>query len=105
MSLWITHKFSDTSAPIYLKGELDQVSITKDYFVSLTKDELKQLKAKKNVSVDLSEVTRADTAGLAWLLNLVKDAKSYQLTVDFLHIPEKLLNLAELSNAKGLIKE
>jgi phospholipid transport system transporter-binding protein len=51
----------------------------------------------------LSDVERADSAGLAWLINAVRDAKQNGVSITLHKMPEKLHKLAKISNADGFL--
>jgi|TARA_B110000116_G_C16733384_1_gene534828 phospholipid transport system transporter-binding protein len=55
------------------------------------------------VKVDLSNVSKADTAGLAWLFYLLEQAAYYSCQLSFSNIPEKLTKLITLSGVDGLL--
>jgi phospholipid transport system transporter-binding protein len=61
-------------ACLAISGELDQTTLMHDYWLSLSDNEKQALTSAGNLKVDLASVERSDTAGLAWLINLVKDA-------------------------------
>lgn len=52
---------------------------------------------KKDIVVDLESVDKVDSAGLAWLLILVENAKSTNNEISLHNIPNDLLKLAKLS--------
>lgn len=49
------------------------------------------------IVLDLKAVTSADSAGLALVIELVKQGKRHQTTLQFNHIPLQLITLAGLS--------
>ncbi len=55
------------------------------------------------VKVDLSQVSKADTAGLAWLFYLLEQATHHTCQLSFSNIPEKLAKLITLSGVDGLL--
>ncbi len=55
------------------------------------------------IKVDLSNVSKADTAGLAWLFYLLEQAAHYDCQLSFSNIPEKLTKLITLSGVEGLL--
>lgn len=55
------------------------------------------------VKVDLSKVSKADTAGLAWMLYLLEQAGHYSCQLSFSNVPEKLTKLITLSGVDGLL--
>ena len=52
--------------------------------------------------VDLQDVTRTDSAGLALLIELLKQTQERRLT--FRHIPAQLLNLAAVCGVQELLQ-
>jgi len=52
---------------------------------------------KKDIIIDLAQVEKVDTAGLAWILTLVENAKSTNNEISLHNIPHDLLKLAKLS--------
>lgn len=94
---------NNTLAHLSIIGELDQTVLTGDYWPNVSEGDKQTLLAAKQVNVNLSAVERADTAGLAWLINLIKDAKAHKVKVSFQSVPDKLLNLADLSGAKEML--
>lgn len=55
------------------------------------------------VNVDLSNVSKADTAGLAWLFFLLEQASHHSCQLIFSHVPKKLTKLITLSGVDGLL--
>ena len=58
-----------TTAPVELSGEVTRHSI-----MQITKKSIKELFSPSSTTVDLAQVTRIDTAGLAWLFYLLEQA-------------------------------
>lgn len=58
------------------------------------------LKAKL---IDLSQVGKVDTSGLAWILVIVESAKQRNLELKFSNLPIDLVKLAKLSAVDALI--
>lgn len=55
------------------------------------------------VKVDLGQVSKADTAGLAWMFYLLEQASQNACQLSFCNVPEKLTNLITLSGVDGLL--
>lgn len=55
------------------------------------------LNARKQITLDLGMVDNADSAGLALLLEWIKQARSKRVQLRFMNIPGQLVNLAKLS--------
>lgn len=59
--------------------------------------------ATQSVALDLAKVEHVDTAGLAWLVQLVSQCKALQIAVRFQQIPESLQKLAKISDVERLL--
>jgi len=90
---------------LVVKGDLDQLTLTKDYWVSINANTKKQLESAANLMVCLDEVQRADSAGLAWLINLKRDLKQHNVNATIHNSPTKLIELAKLSNAESFLEQ
>ncbi len=55
------------------------------------------------INVDLNQVSKVDTAGLAWLFYLLEQASHNTCQLSFSNIPEKLTKLITLSGVDGLL--
>ena len=54
------------------------------------------------VTVDLQQVTRADSAGLALMIEWLRQARGNNLELRFIHIPDQLATLIRLSGLQDL---
>ncbi|WP_036248434.1 lipid asymmetry maintenance protein MlaB [Methylobacter sp. BBA5.1] len=54
-------------------------------------------KTAKHINIDLSRVSRTDSAGLALMIEWIRYARDHKIQLGFKNIPEQLLNLARLS--------
>ncbi|WJG08856.1 STAS domain-containing protein [Aliiglaciecola sp. LCG003] len=59
--------------------------------------------AKQSLTVNLSSVEAVDTAGLAWLMHLVRDCQAAEVPLAITQAPTGLVNLAKLSNVDPLL--
>ncbi len=75
-----------------IDGDLTFLTIAKDTIKSLT-----FLASAKTITIDLSRVGNTDSAGLALMIECVKQARSNRTTLKFSNVPKQLLNLAKLS--------
>lgn len=57
----------------------------------------------ETLNLDLAEIEHIDTAGLAWLLNLLRDAKQQQVTFTLSNVPPTLLNVAKISDVEAFL--
>lgn len=82
---------SDSKQCWYLTGELSFETVG-----TLAR----QIPDKKQLPlVDLSQVTRSDSAGLAFLIELIKQNEA----IRFQHIPQQLLSLATVTGVEDLL--
>jgi phospholipid transport system transporter-binding protein len=56
-----------------------------------------------SLNLDLADIKHIDTAGLAWLLNLLRDTKQQQVTFTLSNVPATLLNLAKISDVEPFL--
>lgn len=83
---------------LFINGELTRHSLA-----LINKNNYSSCFEFGHVTVNLSEVSKVDTAGLAWLFYLLEQALSCSCEVNFIHLPEKLHKLIELSGVNGLL--
>jgi phospholipid transport system transporter-binding protein len=83
---------------LFIKGELTRHSI-----ISININDYGSWFGHGAVRVDLSQVSKADTAGLAWLFYLVEQAEKHTCELSFSHLPLKLTKLITLSGVDGLL--
>jgi phospholipid transport system transporter-binding protein len=57
------------------------------------------------VVVDLGEVERVDSAGLALLVALIADARAAGVALGYRRVPERLLAIARISEVDSLLTE
>lgn len=96
---------TDSGWQLAVHCALDQNTITSDFWPSLTVNEQSKFTRGESLTVDLVELERADTAGLAWLLNLLRDLNKQGINVTIAHASADLINLARLSGVEGLLKK
>ena len=77
--------------------------LTRHTVMQISKNSIKQIVAKHSSLIDLQQVTRIDTAGLAWLFSLLEQAKSNNCQLSFSNIPAKLHKLISLSGVEGFL--
>lgn len=85
---------------IRISGHLDRDTLVKNWWDELSSEQKQHLKAKARCRFDLACVERADSAGLAWLINAMRDGKHHGVNVTLSAIPEKLLQLAKISDVE-----
>ena len=87
-----------------VSGELDRDTIRSSELTELlSQSDADCLKKASLIVIDMSALKRADTAGLAWLINVIRYLKSQEKAFKVVGIPQKLHALANLSNANDLI--
>jgi phospholipid transport system transporter-binding protein len=57
----------------------------------------------EHLVIDFSTVEKVDTAGLAWILKIMSQARQSGQTVKLIAIPEQLIDLAEISGVEQLL--
>jgi anti-anti-sigma factor len=77
-------------------GQLDRFQLSE-------KAALRFPKAPAELKLNLDQVDHFDTAGLAWILKLLKFYQSKQVSVEILNPPEQLIALAKISNVLELL--
>ena len=55
------------------------------------------------VTFDLAALENIDTAGLAWLLQQLAEAKQQGLTIALCNVPKQLLSLADVTAVRPLL--
>jgi len=92
-----------TNHNIPLTCVLTVYSIAKDWWLSEDKNTLSALNKQLPITFSLKGLTRIDSAGLAWLINIVRDSKSKGFDVFFTDIPDEVTNLAKISDVSTLL--
>ena len=87
-----------TTTGIEFSGELTRHSI-----MQITKKSIKTLFLPSSTTLDLAQITRIDTAGLAWLFYLLEQASVDNCDLSFANIPSKLDKLIRLSGVVGFL--
>lgn len=75
-----------------INGELTFVSIQKSLIESPP-----FLRSGKDITLDFSQVTATDSAGLALMIEWIKLSRHQRAQLHFKNVPKQLLNLAKLS--------
>jgi phospholipid transport system transporter-binding protein len=82
-----------------LAGELTKHSLRQD-LSQLFPDFMRQ----RQLVIDLDAVSDVDSAGLAWLVNIIRDCRSGDIALEWSHMHPSVLQLARLSNAQHLFQ-
>jgi len=70
---------------------------------SLSVKEINRFLQQKSVIINLAQVNKVDTAGLAWLLRQVELSQANACQLSFEHLPSSLIKLAALSAVDGFL--
>jgi phospholipid transport system transporter-binding protein len=81
-----------------LAGEL-----TRQTVMQISKIDIQRIIAKPVLVIDLQQVTRIDTAGLAWIFYLLEQANAASCQLSFSNVPAKLNKLISLSGVEGFL--
>jgi len=54
-------------------------------------------------ALELSAIDKIDTAGLAWILDILKQAKINNSQLKLIKVPESLIKLAKISDLEGVL--
>lgn len=80
-----------TTGDYLVEGELTFFNLNKKNITSLD-----FFKSAKEICIDLAKVTSADSAGLALLIEWIKQCRIADTKLTFKNIPQQLLTLAKL---------
>lgn len=81
-----------------VKGDLDRFSLS-------DKSLYRFPNAKGELMLDLAEVSSVDTAGMAFILELLAHYEAKSTEVKISYLPEQLIALAQISNVLELLPE
>lgn len=83
-----------------IAGDLTFTTVSR--FLAETQPLFRQ--AEGSLVFDLAGVSRADSAGLALLIEWLRHARAADTSLSFQHIPEQLLNMASASALGGILE-
>ena len=81
-----------------LQGELDFASVP----LVLQHAGVNML-GKEQITVDLKGITRADSAGLALLVEWLRESESAGNSIKFVNVPAQLLSIARVSGLEEIL--
>ena len=84
---------------LIINGELTRHTISRGF-----EKASKRFQRETFSKVDLTDVSRVDTAGLAWLLSLVENAKKSENQLHFSPVSSDLLKLAKLTGVESFLQ-
>jgi phospholipid transport system transporter-binding protein len=94
----ITIELTIKEGTLFINGELSRYSLA-----LISNTNYSSYFERSEIVIDLSQVTKVDTAGLAWMFYLIEHATSLNCQLSFTHLPIKLDKLITLSGVDGLL--
>ncbi|WP_340678039.1 STAS domain-containing protein [Paraglaciecola sp.] len=92
---------SPNKGTFLLSGELNRSNVNSNWPSSVA--DIKQAASQQSVVLDLKGITKVDTTGLAWLMNILRDCRSQNIQFTLDNVPETLINLAKISDVEGFL--
>lgn len=87
-----------------LQGDLNRNTIAHSDALATIEQSSRTNNAQGNImTIDMATVTHADTAGLAWLMNLLKDCRQQNKQCELKNIPASLIKLAKISDVDSFL--
>lgn len=80
-----------------LQGDLTKQTIQHDLFKAKA-----SIRQHSELTINLGQLGDVDSAGLAWLINIMRDCRSAKIKLQWQNIPSNIMQLAKLSNAQDL---
>lgn len=77
--------------------------LTFDSAPGLWREGLRLFEGSESLVLDLKDVTRTDSAGLALLVEWMREARRRSVDIRFRHIPEQLMAIARTCNLQALL--
>ena len=93
----MTYSIKIKNNVLSLSGQLTKQTIEYDLFKTES-----QFSQTTPLTIDLGKVTDVDSAGLAWLINIMRDCRSTDIQLKWDNVPSNIMQLAKLSNAQSL---
>ena len=96
---------SESSAGHFvLQGDLNRNTVTRAWIHAVSELQSRQNAGSEQLLVvDLSGIKDVDTAGLAWLINLLKNARQRNIQFQLNSVPSTLINLAKISDVDNFL--
>lgn len=90
------------------RGEADMVEVggtlTADTIPTALERSRDWFRSGGTLTVDLSNVTHSDSAGVALLLEWLRRARAQHVTVRYVHAPEQMRAIAEFGELEGILQ-
>lgn len=83
-----------------LQGKLDVSSLRHDWRANRGQ---KLAPMAQKLTLDLAGIDSADSAGLAWLINMVRDCRQDNIQLCLCNMPQSLLKLAKISDVEHFL--
>ncbi len=77
--------------------------MTFDSVTDLWRQSMDMFSGETVLQIDLAQVTHTDSAGLALLVEWMREASRQGARIDFLHLPAQMLALAEAANLEQVL--
>ena len=90
----------DDHGVIQVRGEL-----TFDTVTMLLSQSKRLFDGQGEITIDLEQVTHANSAGLALLLEWLSQSRNSGQTIHFRHVPEALISIADLCNLREVLSQ
>ena len=84
---------------LMVSGDLDFETVT-----ALWRQSLALLARSPELQIDFTQVTAANSAGLALLIEWLKFARKNKKSIRFTHIPAQLISIADAAGIKKLLE-
>jgi phospholipid transport system transporter-binding protein len=81
-----------------LQGELDLRSVS-----GLWAEAKRLFREQVPVNIDLSHVSRSDSAGVALLIEWLRDARTQNWTLQFVNVPPQMLAIINVADLEELL--
>jgi phospholipid transport system transporter-binding protein len=86
-----------------LQGDLNRNTIAKSDALAILERSNQNNSCDDASTLDMSGVSNSDTAGLAWLMNFLKDNQQQNVHFELKNIPERLRKLAKISDVDSFL--
>ena len=98
----MTSRFSqDSDHILVVQGDLDVYSVA-----DAIKQGNKLIKSKRSIEViDMCDVKKIDSAGLAFIIEIMKTAKKYKKNIQFKNIPARMHTVAEVYGLSQILPD
>jgi len=99
----MTHHWKLNGTQLTVSGNLDRNSLNKDGWAVLSSVQQAELTKAGKATILFEQIDHVDSAGLAWVLNWLKDATDNGIKLVLKDVPSKLIQLARLSSVAELL--